>query len=142
MNAAEVFFDTDVLLYLVSADSGKAQIAESVVAGGGHVSVQVLNEFVSVARRQARLDWPEIEEVQGVVRELCQVHPLTIESHDLACRLARDHGLSLFDASVVASALLAGCNALYSEDLQDGQVFRRTLRLQNPFAGGRRAMPR
>lgn len=137
MNAAEVFFDTNVLLYLVSADSGKAQIAESVIAGGGHVSVQVLNEFVSVARRKARLDWPEIDELLRVVRDLCDVHPLTVESHDLACRLARDHGLSVYDASVVASALLAGCNALYSEDLQDGQVFRRTLRVKNPFAGGR-----
>ena len=137
MNAAEVFFDTNVLLYLVSTDTGKAQIAESVVASGGHVSVQVLNEFVSVARRKARLDWPEIEEFLGVIRELCRVHPLTIESHDLACRLVRDQGLNFYDASVVASALLAGCKALYSEDLQDGQVFRRTLRVQNPFAGRR-----
>jgi len=65
------------------------------------------------------------------------VHPLTLDAHDLACRLARDHSLGVYDASAVASALLGGCNVLYSEGLQDGQVFRRTVRVQNPFAGGR-----
>lgn len=60
---AEAFFDTNVLLYLVSADSRKADRAESLLAQGGHVSVQVLNEFASAARRKAAMPWEEIREV-------------------------------------------------------------------------------
>ena len=133
----EAFFDTTVLLYLVSADSGKADIAETTIAGGGHLSVQVLNEFVSVARRKAGLDWREIDEVLGSVRQMCRVHPLTVETHDAARGLAQRHGLSIYDASIVASALLAGCDVLFSEDLQDGQRFDRALQVRNPFRADR-----
>jgi predicted nucleic acid-binding protein len=54
---AEVFFDTNVVLYLVSGDVKKADLAEAALAGGGHVSVQVLNEFASFARRKAGMAW-------------------------------------------------------------------------------------
>ncbi len=135
-SVAEPFFDTNVLLYLVSADTGKADVAEATIAAGGHVSVQVLNEFVSVARRKAGLDWREIDEVLGLVRSMCRVHPLTVETHDSARKLAEDYGLGLYDASIVASALLAGCTVLYSEDLQDGRRFERRLQVRNPFRVG------
>lgn len=137
MSVAESFFDTNVLLYLVSADPGKADIAETTIAGGGHLSVQVLNEFVSVARRKAGLDWREIEEVLGSVRQMCRVHSLTVETHDAARGLAQKHGLSFYDASIVGSALLAGCDVLFSEDMQDGQRFGRALQVRNPFQVGR-----
>lgn len=130
---AEAFFDTNVLLYLVSDDVTKADAAETAMAGGGHVSVQVLNEFVAVTRRKARLDWAEIEEVLRVVRELCSVHPVTLDTHETALDLARRHRLNIYDASIVASASLAGCDLLYSEDFQHGQRFGGALRVRNPF---------
>ena len=133
---AEAFFDTNVLLYLVSADPGKAEIAEATVAGGGHLSVQVLNEFTSVARRKGGMDWREIDEVLEAVRQICRVHPLTVETFDMARGLARKHDLNVYDASIVASAVLAGCDVLYSEDMQDGQRFERVLQVRNPFRGG------
>jgi predicted nucleic acid-binding protein len=132
----EAFFDTNVVLYLISADPGRADIAEATVSGGGHLSVQVLNEFASVARRKAGLDWSEIGEVLGAVRQMCRVHSLTVATHDTARELAQRHGLALYDASIVASALLAGCNVLYSEDLQDGQRFGGALQVRNPFKRG------
>ena len=49
MSAAENFFDTNVILYLLSADTGKADRAEVLLTAGGTISVQVLNEFASVA---------------------------------------------------------------------------------------------
>jgi predicted nucleic acid-binding protein len=133
MSVAEAFFDTNVLLYLVSADTRKADIAETTIAGGGHLSVQVLNEFVSVARRKAGLDWREIDDVLGSVRQVCRVHPLTAETHDAARSLAQNHGLSFYDALIVASALLAGCDVLFTEDMQHGQRFDRALQVRNPF---------
>jgi predicted nucleic acid-binding protein len=134
---AEVFFDTNVLLYLLSSDGTKADAAEASIAEGGHVSVQVLNEFVSVARRKARLDWREIDDVLASVRRICRVHPLTAETHDTARALAERHALNIYDASIVASAMLAGCDWLCSEDLSDGQRFDDGLRVRNPFRKGR-----
>jgi predicted nucleic acid-binding protein len=133
MNVAEAFFDTNVLVYLLSADAAKADIAEAAIAAGGHVSVQVLNEFVSIARRKAGLDWNEIDEVLQPIRRVCIVHPLTVDTHDSARELAMTHDLNFYDASIVASAILAGCDVLYSEDLQHGQRFAQSLKVQNPF---------
>lgn len=130
---AEAFFDTNVLLYLVSDDVAKADAAEAAMASGGHVSVQVLNEFVAVVRGNARLDWYKIEEALDVVREVCVVQPLTLDTHDAARELARKHRLHIYDASIIAAASLAGCDVLYSEDFQDGQRFGGVLRVRNPF---------
>jgi predicted nucleic acid-binding protein len=64
---------------------------------GGIISVQVLNEFASVA-------------------------PLTIETHDRATQLAEPYSLSGYDALIVSTALLAGCATLYSEDMRQGRA--------------------
>lgn len=132
-SVAEAFFDTNVLLYLLSDDMAKADAAEAAMASGGHVSVQVLNEFVAVARRKARLDWHRIEKVLGIVREVCLVQPLTLDTHDAARELSRKHNLHIYDASIVASASLAGCDVLFSEDFQHDQQFGKALRVRNPF---------
>jgi predicted nucleic acid-binding protein len=49
-----VFFDTNVVLYLLSADERKADIAEALLGGGQR---QVLNEAASVCRRKLKLPW-------------------------------------------------------------------------------------
>jgi predicted nucleic acid-binding protein len=134
MPAAEVFFDSNVLLYLVSSDVSKADTAEALLAEGGHVSVEVLNEFVSVAIRKQAMNWEGIADVLGVVRTLCQVHPLTIETHDRARDIAQKYGFSFYDSLIVASALLADCGVLYSEDLHSGQRIDQQLTVRNPFA--------
>jgi predicted nucleic acid-binding protein len=130
---AETFFDTNVVLYLVSGDATKADVAEATLARGGHVSVQVLNEFASVARRKAGMSWDEISEVLDHVRQVCAVHPLLVETHERGVDLAERYGLSLYDALIVAAASLAGCRVLYSEDLQAGQRFDGGVVVRNPF---------
>jgi predicted nucleic acid-binding protein len=130
---AEAFFDTNVVLYLVSGDSAKAEVAETTLARGGHISVQVLNEFASVARRKAGMSWDEIGEVLGHVRQVCAVQPLLVETHERGLDLAERYGLSLYDALIVAAATLAGCRVLYSEDLQAGQHFDGGVVVRNPF---------
>ncbi len=51
------FVDTNVILYLASSDPEKADRAEAALAQGGTISVQVLNEIVSVLRRKMRVSW-------------------------------------------------------------------------------------
>src|SRR5437867_4260004 len=109
MSVVEVFHDTNVLLYLMSADTAKADRAEALLACGGCISVQVLNEFASVASRKLAMPWSEIEETLAGLRRIVGVHPLTEQTHDLGLALARDHQLAVYDAMIVASALIAGC---------------------------------
>jgi predicted nucleic acid-binding protein len=130
---AQVFFDTNILLYLASEDQTKADRAEDLLSGGGVVSVQVLNEFVSVSARKWRRPWEAIEETLAVVRALCQVEPITLAVHERALALARDHDFAFYDALIVASAREAGCDTLLSEDMQHGRVIDRALTIRNPF---------
>lgn len=127
------FFDTDILLYLLSADAAKAQRAEELVAERGWVSVQVLNEFASVASRKLRMPIPEIRECLEPIRSICVVEPVSVETHALGLEVAERFGFSLYDSMIVAAALLAGCGTLYSEDLQDGQRIDGLL-IRNPFS--------
>jgi predicted nucleic acid-binding protein len=133
MSVAEVFHDTNVVLYLLSADATKADRAEEVLAAGGRMSVQVLNEFAAVASRKLSLSWSEIRQILEQVRALCAVEPITIQTHERGLAVAARYGLNVYDAMIVASALESGCGVLYSEDLQDGQVFERQLTVRNPF---------
>jgi len=133
MSAGERFFDTNVLLYLLSGDAAKADRAEALIADGGTISVQVLNEFAAVASRKLGMAWPEIREILAELRAVCRVVPLDLETHEAGLSLAERRRLPVYDALIVASALRAGCRVLYSEDLQDGQRFEKQLTVRNPF---------
>jgi predicted nucleic acid-binding protein len=133
MKGANAFFDTNVILYLFSADVAKADTAEQVMASGGHVSVQVLNEVANVARRKLRFSWADINDVMLQLRSACKVEPLTVQTHEYGLCLAERLQISVYDGMIVASALLAKCTTLYSEDLQTGRVVEGTLAIRNPF---------
>jgi predicted nucleic acid-binding protein len=129
----KVFIDTNILLYLLSADHDKADRAELIVQAGGLISVQVLNEMANIALRKLAMSWREINEVLSLIRSLCPTVPLTIETHDRGRLVAERYGLSVYDAMIVAAALLGGCETLYSEDMQNGLLIDQQLRICNPF---------
>lgn len=131
--ATKTFIDTNVLLYLLSADTSKADRAEAIMAAGGVISVQVLNEMANVARRKLGMSWREISDLSTLIRSVCPAEPLTLDTHDQGRRIAERYGISLYDAMIVAAALLAGCETLYSEDMQDGLLIDHQLRICNPF---------
>jgi predicted nucleic acid-binding protein len=127
------FFDGNILVYLTSGDATKADRAEAVLRGGGAISVQVLNEVANVARRKMRMSWQETHDLLSSLRGLLTVHPVTVETHDLGLALAERYDLTIYDALIAASALLAECDRLWSEDMQDGMAIDRRLRIVNPF---------
>jgi len=133
MPGARAFFDSNILLYLLSADDRKADRAEGLLAQGGTISVQVLNEFAAVASRKIGMTWGEIREALDPIRSVCEVVPVTVETHDQALELAARHGWHIYDALIISSALRAECSTLYSEDLHDGQRVG-PLRIVDPFA--------
>ena len=90
--------------------------------------------MANVARRKLRMSWPETHELLGLLKSLCPVEALTVATHEVGARMAERYGLSVYDAMIVASALLAGCTVLYSEDMQNGLLIDKQLRIRNPFA--------
>lgn len=133
MSATERFLDTNVLLYLLSGDHVRADRAEEELSGGGIISVQVLNEFASVASRKLKMSFAEIRETLAAIRAVCTVAPINEETHDLGLHVAERYRLSVYDAMIVAAALLAECKILISEDMQDGQILEGRLKVRNPF---------
>jgi len=129
----EVFLDSNVVLYLLSADSAKADRAEALLRARPVISVQVLNEVTHVCVRKLGMAWDEVGQFLELVKSLCRVASLTVDAHDLARRIAARHGLAFYDACIVACASLEGCRTLYSEDMHHGLSFEGKLLLQNPF---------
>jgi predicted nucleic acid-binding protein len=127
------FFDTNVLLYIASGDFAKAERAEQLIGVGGTISVQVLNETANVARRKMSMSWTETHAFLSMMRGLLSVQPLTVDIHETGLVLGERYGVSIYDAMIAASALHAGCDTLWSEDMQDGAVFDGRLHIANPF---------
>lgn len=134
MSGTDSFFDTSVLLYLLSAEGSKAETVEHLLEESGSISVQILNEFTSVGKRKLQLSFAEIAELTGTIRAICNVHPLTEQTYDRGVSIAERYRFSIYDSMIVASAILAGCGTLYSEDLQNGQIIDGRLTVANPFA--------
>nr|WP_249809695.1 PIN domain-containing protein [Bradyrhizobium sp. 139] len=92
-----------------------------------------MNEFVHVARRKLRADWPQIEfALQQFRVSFVDVVPITLNTHASALAVARNHGFAFYDALIVAAAVEAGCDILYSEDMQHGRSIE-GLTIINPF---------
>ena len=131
---AKPFLDTNVVLYAFRKGDSRSQEAEALLAKGGLISVQVLNEFAAVARRKLNKSWEEIRRALGILRVFCpEAAPLTVKTHEAASQIAERYKYSIYDGLIIAAALETGCKVLYSEDLEDGQVIDNSLTIRNPF---------
>lgn len=127
------FFDSNVLLYTAASDIAKAERAEKLIIAGGMISVQVLNEITNVARRRMNYSWQRTHLLLGRLRELLPVIPVTVAIHDAGLALAERYGFAVYDSMIVAAAIDAACNTLWSEDMHDGLVIDGRLTIVNPF---------
>ena len=133
MSGADSFFDTSVLLYLLSDDPVRADRIETLLSAQGVISVQVLNEFAVVALRKLKMPLNEVREILDTIRAVCAIEPVTVETHDRGLAVFERYKFSLYDSMLVATALISGAKILYSEDLQNGQIIDDQLRVSNPF---------
>jgi predicted nucleic acid-binding protein len=131
----KVFIDTNVLIYGYSEDEpDKRQRAiDCVRSGEAWISTQVLNETINVLKRKFSLSYSQIRDA---VQELSEGFPIvlvSVNTIEMALNLAERYQYSYFDSLILASALEAGCQILYSEDLHDGQRIENQLMIVNPF---------
>ncbi|MFL5239867.1 MAG: PIN domain-containing protein, partial [Rhizomicrobium sp.] len=111
------FLDSNVLLYLVSDELPKKQRAGELLANGGTVSVQVLDEFAAVATRKLSRSMDETRAKLSDIRQLCRVRVADLQTHERGLDIAERYRFSIYDSMLLASALEAGCRTFYSEDL-------------------------
>jgi predicted nucleic acid-binding protein len=130
MSADDAFFDSNVLVYLADKEGGKSGPTEDLLANGGVISVQVLNEFALTALRKVG---PETRDFLRTFRATLKIVPVTLETHDRGLELAERYQLNVYDGMIVAAAQLAGCKVLYSEDMHDGLAVE-GLAIRNPYA--------
>jgi predicted nucleic acid-binding protein len=132
---AEVFLDTNIILYAVSSDvdeRDKRDFARRLLAREDvGISVQVLGEFYVNVTRKMKL--PE-QELTAVLESL-RLYPTLALSESVfwtALELRKRYQVSYWDGAIIAAAMELGCHTVFSEDLNHGQVYG-TVRVINPF---------
>jgi len=135
MPTAKCFADTNVAIYAVDVDVAKREKALAILVARPIISTQVVNEYLNVLlakRKLARADAHELARALMATSDVASVTPTITE---LAMNIGEHYQISHWDALIVAAALATSCDTLYSEDMQDGQVFEGRLTVKNPFAG-------
>ena len=126
--------DSNIAIYAFSDATTKSAIAAEAIGMADFLSVQVLNEFVSVASRKQRRSWPEIASKVADLRASVQrILPVDESAHTGALRIAERYQLSFYDALMLAVAVAGGARTIYSEDMQHGLLIDDTLRIVDPF---------
>lgn len=129
------FLDTNVLIYAFNLADHRQPAALRLLESRCAIGVQCLNEFAFVARRKLSLSWQEIAvPLQIIATASSTIVPLTFDLHRRGLRIAERYKLSVYDGMIVAAALIAECDILYSEDMHDGLVIDGHLRIVDPFA--------
>jgi len=130
--SATDFFDSNVLLYLLSPEPSKADLVEMLLPDGGMISVQVLDEFASVATRKFHKTMHETRRLLNSIRAVCDVVAADIETHELGLDIAKRYKFSVYGSMLVAAAIQAKCTNFFTEDLHHGQKIG-GMTIRNPF---------
>ena len=133
MNAKKIFFDTNTLLYLLSSDTKKADWVSKNLQQSNVISIQVLNEFTSASIRKIKISNSELDEFLDLFTSTFNVRSLDIDTFETGLMVSRRYGYQHYDSMIIAVALQAGCEKLYSEDMQHRQIIDKKLQIVNPF---------
>lgn len=129
----DVFLDANVLLYLPGPPDAKSSRAADLLAEGGVVSAHVLGEVVNTMRgRRCKKPWTEVHALLATVRANTIVLPVSDVTHACGVAYAERYQLQFFDALHLASAVLANCTTLWSEDMHEGLAVDGCT-VRNPF---------
>jgi predicted nucleic acid-binding protein len=138
--ANRAFIDTNVLVYAFDRSDDVRQKKASKLVGdlldqrAACLSTQVLKEFYVVTTRKIAAPLTH-DEASAIIDELFALEvveerlPLLRKALELCGRAQ----LSLWDATILAAAAWAGCDRLFTEDLQAGQVID-GVKIVNPFS--------
>lgn len=134
--SAEAFIDTNIWVYahLQQAGEPRCEAALQLIQRPARytVSAQVLGEYSQVMLRN-RVGSAHIRANLQAMVARCEVRDVTSTTVARAWEIRESYGLAWWDSQLLASALEAGCDVFYSEDLQAGLLIEKRLRVVNPL---------
>jgi predicted nucleic acid-binding protein len=131
---SRIALDSNILIYNHSLDyESKRLIARNFFKENPVVSSQVISEYLNVMKRKFNMQKLELMQLCSLWLEKCSVQPVILSTIKLAQDLVGKYDFQIFDGIVVAAALEADCDILYSEDMQNGQIIENILKIVNPF---------
>ena len=134
MITTKVSLDTNILVYTHDiANSYKRSVALNKLDLSPIISTQAISEYINVLRRLYKISKQELIDLCLGNLEGCIIQQVAFSTLKLAKKIVAGYDLQLFDSIIVASSLEAGCEILYSEDMQHNLVVEKKLKIVNPF---------
>jgi predicted nucleic acid-binding protein len=130
---AKVFIDTNIVIYALGPASDKTSVVAPLLVGRPTISTQVIIEVASVASKRLAMPLSEIRRLLSTLETICQVELVTPKTIYSSLDIMDRYRFSWFDSLIFAAAIEAGCNTLFTKDLQHGQVISSQLTICNPF---------
>ena len=132
-----IFVDSNVILYTFGKEKSKKEKAKDLVRKKPLITTQIINEVSNVLFRKFNFSVDEVRKISNFLRIKMKVELLNLQTIDLALYIKERYKYSYYDSLIIASALENGCNILYTEDMQHGQVIEDSLKIMNPFEEGK-----
>lgn len=131
-----IALDTNILIYLHDINgSRKRAIVSDLMMDLPMVSSQVISEYLNVCHKRLKISKESsLESLMGWL-PYCNLYTTEPNTFSEALRLIKQYQFQMFDAVIVASALMSNCDILYSEDMQHNLLVNNQLRVINPFVG-------
>ncbi|MFN8256686.1 MAG: PIN domain-containing protein [Bacteroidales bacterium] len=135
MSDKKIFIDTNIIIYLVKDNTGKAELIASKIIEKAdfYISVQVLNEFCNIALKKLDFTYSNILFIINKFTENFVIMSIDVSTIKLALQIKEKYSFSYYDSLIVASALENKCSILYTEDMHHNQVIENSLTIINPF---------
>lgn len=136
-NYDRCFVDSNVWLYAFSThqkEERKRLLAKQLIQNHSIViSTQVINEVCCNLIKKHKLDESSILKLIISFYNKYEILSLNLDIFESASNIRTHYQFSFWDSLIIASALSAGVDVLYSEDMQDGFVFEKKMTIVNPF---------
>jgi predicted nucleic acid-binding protein len=134
MNDKPIFLDSNIVIYALTSDDNKKQIAlDLMYLEQAMISTQVLNECSNILRKKFSLSYTKIAEITDNYLDMVHVVEISVQTIQKAWKIGDKYRFSYYDSLIIASALENNCAVLYSEDMQNYQLIDNTMRIINPF---------
>jgi predicted nucleic acid-binding protein len=134
----ECVLDTNVLVYAAArpgTDETKRGRARELIAQPFGLSGQILQEFFVTVTRKVKAPMRPIEALEWIEQfEEQPCVPIDVSLVKRGIESAERYKISYWDGAVIAAAETLRAEVLYTEDLNDGQLYG-SIRVINPFAG-------
>ena len=133
----KVFLDSNVFLYsFLNQDVAKKATAAKIVAEAvrhecGCISLQVVKEFCNVLLKKSTKTADEVKAATKIFEKLNLVKG-SLDLVRRALEIKERYQIQFYDSLMVAAAEAGDCEKIYSEDLNDGQLYC-GIKAVNPF---------